>query len=176
MKPGWFSPRQALIMFASTVFLVFLFLNARVIDPVQHQRTLEDLDEISTLDSQIDEQVVKLRYRLLNNYAGLVVAENDLKLRRDDLKTNRLFQQEDERIGKAVRQWEQAEGVETEQQRDFLERNGCHAHQGYLFARPVPIEEFGDSLARLPNWRRNSRHSPPSEPSGRENPTTRPWV
>ncbi|WP_297452185.1 EAL domain-containing protein [Ferrovum sp.] len=42
-----------------------------------------------------------------------------------------------------------AEGVETEQQRDFLERNGCHAHQGYLFARPVPIEEFQNSLSRL---------------------------
>ena len=108
MKPGRFSSRQASIVFASTVFLVFLFLNARVIDPFQHQRTLEDLDEISTLDSQIDEQVVKLRYRLLNNYDGLVAAENDLKLRRDDLKKNKLFQQEDQRIRQAVRQWEQA--------------------------------------------------------------------
>ena len=35
-----------------------------------------------------------------------------------------------------------AEGVETEQQREFLERNGCHAYQGYLFGKPVPIEEF----------------------------------
>jgi diguanylate cyclase (GGDEF)-like protein/PAS domain S-box-containing protein len=35
-----------------------------------------------------------------------------------------------------------AEGVETEQQRDFLERNGCHAYQGYLFGKPVPIEDF----------------------------------
>ncbi len=42
-----------------------------------------------------------------------------------------------------------AEGVETEQQRDFLERNGCHAHQGYLFGNPMPIEEFQDSLSRL---------------------------
>ena len=35
-----------------------------------------------------------------------------------------------------------AEGVETEQQREFLERNGCHAYQGYLFGKPMPIEEF----------------------------------
>ena len=35
-----------------------------------------------------------------------------------------------------------AEGVENEEQRDFLERNGCHAYQGYLFSKPVPIEEF----------------------------------
>jgi len=42
-----------------------------------------------------------------------------------------------------------AEGVETEKQRDFLERNGCYAHQGYLFGKPVPIDEFQDSLSRL---------------------------
>ncbi|MCR4298636.1 MAG: EAL domain-containing protein [Gallionella sp.] len=35
-----------------------------------------------------------------------------------------------------------AEGVETEAQREFLELNGCHAFQGYLFGKPVPIEQF----------------------------------
>jgi diguanylate cyclase (GGDEF)-like protein/PAS domain S-box-containing protein len=35
-----------------------------------------------------------------------------------------------------------AEGVETEVQREFLERHGCHAYQGYLFSRPLPLEEF----------------------------------
>ncbi|WP_340124530.1 EAL domain-containing protein, partial [Methylobacter svalbardensis] len=35
-----------------------------------------------------------------------------------------------------------AEGVETEEQRAFLERHGCPAIQGYLFSKPVPIEQF----------------------------------
>ena len=35
-----------------------------------------------------------------------------------------------------------AEGVETEQQRDFLTSIGCHAYQGYFFSRPLPIEDF----------------------------------
>lgn len=39
-----------------------------------------------------------------------------------------------------------AEGVETEEQRDFLERNGCTLYQGYLFGRPMPIEEFEKKL------------------------------
>lgn len=43
-----------------------------------------------------------------------------------------------------------AEGVENAEQRDFLERNGCHAYQGYLFSKPVPIEEF-EALIRMPN-------------------------
>ena len=33
-----------------------------------------------------------------------------------------------------------AEGVETESQRSFLEAHGCHAYQGYLFSRPLPID------------------------------------
>ena len=35
-----------------------------------------------------------------------------------------------------------AEGVETEEQRDFLARHGCIAYQGDLFSRPLPVEEF----------------------------------
>jgi diguanylate cyclase (GGDEF)-like protein len=35
-----------------------------------------------------------------------------------------------------------AEGVETEAQRDFLARLGCHAYQGYMFGRPLPLDEF----------------------------------
>jgi len=35
-----------------------------------------------------------------------------------------------------------AEGVETEEQRQFLMDNGCFHFQGYLFGKPVPIEQF----------------------------------
>lgn len=35
-----------------------------------------------------------------------------------------------------------AEGVETEEQRAFLELHGCPVIQGYLFSKPVPIEQF----------------------------------
>jgi diguanylate cyclase (GGDEF)-like protein/PAS domain S-box-containing protein len=35
-----------------------------------------------------------------------------------------------------------AEGVETMEQREFLESLGCHSFQGFLFSRPVPLEQF----------------------------------
>ncbi|MBI3479857.1 MAG: PAS domain S-box protein [Nitrosomonadales bacterium] len=39
-----------------------------------------------------------------------------------------------------------AEGVEAEEQRQFLLSSGCSQFQGYLFSRPVPIEQFEASL------------------------------
>ncbi len=39
-----------------------------------------------------------------------------------------------------------AEGVETEEQREILLSNGCTNYQGYLFGKPVPIEQFEASL------------------------------
>jgi diguanylate cyclase (GGDEF)-like protein/PAS domain S-box-containing protein len=35
-----------------------------------------------------------------------------------------------------------AEGVETVEQRQYLLDNGCMHYQGYLFSKPVPIDEF----------------------------------
>jgi diguanylate cyclase (GGDEF)-like protein/PAS domain S-box-containing protein len=35
-----------------------------------------------------------------------------------------------------------AEGVETAEQMAFLACSGCHVYQGYLFSRPLPVEDF----------------------------------
>ena len=42
-----------------------------------------------------------------------------------------------------------AEGVETEEQRQFLEITGCRHFQGYLFSRPVPIAQFETLLRQV---------------------------
>ncbi|OAI01161.1 EAL domain-containing protein [Methylomonas methanica] len=35
-----------------------------------------------------------------------------------------------------------AEGVETEEQRCFLEKHGCHTFQGYFYSKPLPLDGF----------------------------------
>ena len=41
-----------------------------------------------------------------------------------------------------------AEGVETEEQLLFLASHGCHAYQGYLFSRPLPLADFEKFIRR----------------------------
>lgn len=41
-----------------------------------------------------------------------------------------------------------AEGVETEEQCNFLAVHGCHFYQGYWFGKPVPLTDFEDLLKK----------------------------
>ena len=51
-------------------------------------------------------------------------------------------------IGRALGMKVVAEGVETEQQRQFLRIAGVHAMQGFLFGRPMPIAALRETLAK----------------------------
>jgi EAL domain-containing protein (putative c-di-GMP-specific phosphodiesterase class I) len=44
-----------------------------------------------------------------------------------------------------------AEGVEIEQQRDFLTVMGCHAFQGYLISPPLAIDDFERMVPSIPD-------------------------
>ena len=48
-----------------------------------------------------------------------------------------------------------AEGVETEDQYEYLKRIGCELIQGYYFAKPTPIEDFYNKRAELCSFETN---------------------
>lgn len=50
-------------------------------------------------------------------------------------------------LGKSLRLTVMAEGVETQGQRDILEKEGCEQAQGYLYGRPMPAAELTTLLA-----------------------------
>jgi EAL domain-containing protein (putative c-di-GMP-specific phosphodiesterase class I) len=49
-------------------------------------------------------------------------------------------------MGKSLHMRVVAEGVETREQREFLQEHGCSQGQGYYFGRPVPALELGRLL------------------------------
>ena len=51
------------------------------------------------------------------------------------------------RIGHSLGMTVVAEGVETQAQADLLRFLGCHAAQGFLFARPIEAADIGSWLA-----------------------------
>lgn len=51
-----------------------------------------------------------------------------------------------------------AEGVETEEQADFLKSIGCEMLQGYLFSRPLPIVELQESVFEQLGLERATEH------------------
>ena len=61
-----------------------------------------------------------------------------------------------------------AEGVETEQQLEFLRVRACDEIQGYLFSRPVPAPMFSQLLQGVSKFAFLSNYSLPSAVSSCE--------
>jgi EAL domain-containing protein (putative c-di-GMP-specific phosphodiesterase class I) len=59
----------------------------------------------------------------------------------DDGPLNRLLIPEIAKVAHLLGMKVLAEGVETEEQRDFLQEAGCDLLQGFLFSKPVKLDE-----------------------------------
>lgn len=52
-------------------------------------------------------------------------------------------------LGQALNMNVICEGIETKEQEELLIKNGCRHGQGYLFAKPMPLDEFESFVARI---------------------------
>jgi diguanylate cyclase (GGDEF)-like protein/PAS domain S-box-containing protein len=62
-----------------------------------------------------------------------------------------------------------AEGVESEQQLDFLRKLGCDEFQGYLYSKPIPAADFAGLLGKRPAARKKAA-VPRKRPAARTAP------
>lgn len=110
------------------------------------EQTIEDLDAIRRLGVRISIDDFGTGYSSLSYLKRLPI---------DQLKVDRSFimdlpDDDDDRVitelivsmAKQLKLEVVAEGVETEQQYQYLDSLGCDYAQGYLFARPLPPDEF----------------------------------
>ena len=114
---------------------------------------LDDIDD--TILKMVDLRKIGVRFSMDDFGTGYSSLSSLKKLPLDQLKIDQSFvsdisiDQDDATIVETIIAMANklnieviAEGVETEAQRFFLERHDCQLYQGYLFSKPVSIEEF----------------------------------
>ncbi|MDQ0506596.1 EAL domain-containing protein [Xanthobacter agilis] len=112
----------------------------------QHPNSLATARAIETLGVHIAMDDFGTGYSSLSSLARLPIAE--LKIDRSFMMSLEQDQNSQAlatavvRIGQSLGMSVVAEGVETEAQMALLRELKCHAAQGYLFARPLSIEDF----------------------------------
>lgn len=155
-------------LFAHTDFVneVAEILKAHQTDPSRLKLELSERIVHSDLDSSLDKirALRKLGCRLsIDNFGTVYSSLSFLKLLApDQLKIHQEFvhnislNTNDAQMARIVIGYAKslgldifAEGVETEAQRTFLTDQDCNTFQGYLFGKPMPIEEFDALLGTL---------------------------
>lgn len=118
------------------------------------------LENLSSFNSIIEElRILGIRVSMDDFGAGYssLSALNDLKI--DLLKIDRIFMKDDKikdsdktiirfiiEMAKNLSMKVLCEGVETDEQRRFLNEAGCEFHQGYLYSKPVSISLYNDYI------------------------------
>lgn len=80
-----FTLKQIVAGLFIAALLGFMYINSRPIDEVRHNRVITNLSKLDELDSQLNEDVIKLRYGLLNNYDPLVATLEQIRRHKRDL-------------------------------------------------------------------------------------------
>lgn len=79
---------------------------------------------------------------LQSNYFGVVKLDGSLVKNILENETNQKIISSIVELGKELNIKVIAEYVETTEQRDLLQALGCHWYQGYLYSKPIPLDDF----------------------------------
>jgi EAL domain-containing protein (putative c-di-GMP-specific phosphodiesterase class I) len=114
----------------------------------------DDVDHIQDIVAQLHEIGYKISMDDFGSgYSSLSLLKDmdldvlkiDRSLLGDKLTRNtRLLLDTVVRLAKSLSMHTICEGVEYEEQATFLKSVGCDAVQGYLFAKPMPVDEFNN--------------------------------
>jgi len=119
------------------------------------QKNVAVLNEIKAMGIAISIDDFGTGYSSLSYLKQLPI--NQLKIDRSFIKDIG-FEKDDESITSTIISMSHhlqltviAEGVETQQQLDFLKQEGCDEMQGYFFSRPLPADDFSKLLDNTTN-------------------------
>ena len=131
------SLKQLAIALAIAPLLITLFIKAQAPDPVKHHRILAALHNMESMNGEIDTLALKLRYRLHNNYDGLVFAIQEIQQRQRELKTGEtaIFHRGNEKIDRTIEGLEQAMLRKGELLESFKSDNSILKNSLYYFPR-----------------------------------------
>ena len=139
MKPGGLTLSQIVMGVVGVLLLAFLYGQSMIGTSATHERVLYNIRELENMDLQLDEQVIKLRSRLQNNYDPLVTASREIRLRLDELKSGEyaIFLHSDERIDGLMRKLEQAIEHKETLLEEFKSHNAVLKNSLYYLPRTV---------------------------------------
>lgn len=132
------SPSQLDLEITEYLFIAQTKHNSRLIERLQQHGFTLSLDDFGTGYSS-------LSYLKRFNVDQIKID----KVFIDDFQTHSgaIFIDTIVKLGQALNIKIIAEGVETQEQADYLRGVGCHTVQGYLFSKPLPLQSFEDYLA-----------------------------
>ena len=119
--------------------LIILFAKAQAPDPVKHHSILTNLHKIENMNAEIDLLTLKLRFRLKNNYDGLVFAVKEIKLRQRELSTGEhaIFNRGYEKIDSLLLKLGEAMAHKEDLLDSLKSRNAILKNSLYYFPRIV---------------------------------------
>lgn len=124
----------------------------------------ENIEELNTTIERLHEKGFRVSmddfgngYSSLNTLSGLHIDELKLDrmfllgMKKENADRQALLMEYVVKLAKAMNVTTVVEGVETKENEELIKRLDCDFGQGYLYSRPIPLEEFIEKYGMKPD-------------------------